>query len=69
MPKTFTADQITPYFAKDNPSSNTKFATYRFYEHKRWDGKEMLMIEIKLTNAYPDRDDGKIIPKELLEDA
>ena len=65
MTKTFTADQISPYFAEGQRFDNgKKFATYRFYEKRRWDGKEMLMIEIELSNKYYS-DDGKIISEEL----
>jgi hypothetical protein len=64
MTKTFSVDQISPHFAKDNPRFGRAFATYRFYEKECWDGKKMLMIEIKLSDEYYS-DDGKIIPDDL----
>ena len=73
MPKTFTADQIYPIF-KESPESMFKSgiptAKYVFSEHKSWDGKDMLMIEISSDpNPTIDTDgsmSGRVIPKELL---
>lgn len=69
--RTFSADQIMPFFKTDPKGWKTPFARYTFYEDKRWDGKEMLMIEISEDDAPVTSKDGDqngcVMPKELLE--